>query len=157
MSSSGVEIAKPFVQATINVLSTMAGLDPQPGKPYVKQDNTAKGDVSAVIGFTGDKNGSISVSFSKKCAIAVVKAMLGDDVEDILRDTKDAVGEVSNMISGQARAGLAEMGMHFQGSTPSVILGDNHSITHVTKSQVVAIPFSTSYGDFTVEFCFEES
>jgi len=157
MSDSGVEFAKPFVKATINVLSTMARLDPQPGKPYLKKDNTAHGDVSAVIGFTGHKNGSFSVSFSRKCAIALVKAMLGDDVVDIVTDTKDAVGEISNMISGQARANLSELGLNFQGSTPSVIMGAGHSITHVTRSQVVAIPFATAFGDFTVEFCFEDS
>ncbi len=155
MSASGVEIAKPFIKATVNVLSTMAMITPQPGKPYIKKDNTAEGDVSAVIGITGEKNGSISVSFSKKCAVALVKAMLGDDVEDIIQDVKDAVGEITNMISGQARAGLSEMGMSLNGSTPSVIMGDNHTITHVTKEPVVAIPFTTEHGNFFVEFAFE--
>lgn len=153
--STGIEVAKPFINATINVLSTMANITPVPGKPYVKKDSVAQGDVSAVIGITGFKNGSISVTFTKKCAIALVKGMLGDDIQDLIQDTKDAVGEVTNMISGQARAGLAEMGMVFQGSTPSVIMGDNHSISHITKSPIMAIPFSTPNGDFTVEFCFE--
>ncbi len=150
-----IEVAKPFVKATVNVLSTMAMIKPKPGKPFVKKDNTAQGDVSAVIGFTGDRNGSISVSFSKECAVAMVKGMLGDDIEDIINDAKDAVGEITNMISGQARAGLQEMGMTFHGSTPSVIMGDNHTITHVSRNPVMAIPFSTEHGNFTVEFCFE--
>lgn len=153
--STGIEVAKPFIDATTNVLNTMAMMEAKPGKPFVKKDNTAYGDVSAVIGITGHKNGSISVSFTKKCAVALVKSMLGDDVQDIIQDTKDAVGEVTNMISGQARAGLANMGMVFQGATPSVIMGDNHTITHVSKSPVMAIPFTTKYGEFTVEFCFE--
>ncbi|MFV0421983.1 chemotaxis protein CheX [Oleidesulfovibrio sp.] len=155
MSTSGIEIAKPFVTATTNVLSTMAGITPTPGQPYVKKNNVAKGDVSAVVGITGHKNGSISVTFTKQCAIAVVKAMLGDDIQDIIQDTKDAVGEVTNMISGQARAALAEMGMVFQGATPSVIMGDGHTISHVTKSPIIAIPFKTNHGEFTVEFCLE--
>ncbi|KAF5033564.1 Chemotaxis phosphatase CheX [anaerobic digester metagenome] len=153
--SSGIEVAKPFVAATINVLSTMAGITPTAGPPYVKKNNVAKGDVSAVIGITGHKNGTISVTFTKKCAIALVKAMLGDDIQDIVQDIKDAVGEVTNMISGQARAGLAEMGMTFQGATPSVIMGDGHTISHITKAPIIAIPFGTPHGDFTVEFCFE--
>ncbi|WP_243311956.1 chemotaxis protein CheX [Fundidesulfovibrio agrisoli] len=155
MSTPDAEIAKPFVQATKHVLSTMAMLDPAPGKPYVKKNNTAAGDVSAVVGLTGDKHGSISISFSKKCAVAIVKNMLGDDVQDIIQDAKDAVGEITNMISGQARAGLSQMGLTMQASTPTVIFGDNHTITHVTTGPVIAIPFSTPYGEFTVEFCFE--
>jgi chemotaxis protein CheX len=156
MAQSGVEFAKPFVKATTSVLSTMAMTQPKPGKPYVKKDETATGDVSAIIGFTGEKNGTISVSFSKKCAVAMVKAMLGDDIEDIIQDAKDAVGEITNMISGQARAGLAEMGMTFQGSTPTVVMGDKHTISHVTKGPVIVIPFTTDHGDFSVEFSFEQ-
>ncbi|TVM15179.1 chemotaxis protein CheX [Oceanidesulfovibrio indonesiensis] len=152
---SGVEIAKPFIKATTDVLATMAMIEPKPGKPFVKKDNTATGDISAIIGITGTKNGAISVSFTKRCAIAVVKAMLGDDIEDILQDAKDAVGEIANMISGQARANLVEMGLNFAGSTPSVVMGDNHTITHITTNPVVSIPFSTDYGEFYVEFVFE--
>ena len=151
----GIEIAKPFIKATVDVLSTMAMMDPKPGKPFIKKDETATGDVSAIIGFTGEKNGSISVSFTKQCAVAMVQNMLGDDVGDILQDAKDAVGEVTNMISGQARSGLAAMGMTFMGSTPTVIMGDSHSVSHISKNPIIVIPFETSEGTFTVEFCFE--
>lgn len=153
--ASDAEIAKPFIKATVNILSTMAMIEPKPGKPFVKKDSVAHGDVSAVIGITGAKKGSISVSFQKKCAIAVVKAMLGDDIEDIIQDAQDTVGEIANMISGQARAGLAEIGMTFQGSTPTVIMGDNHSIAHISKNPIISIPFTTESGQFFVEFNFE--
>lgn len=154
--AAGIEIAKPFVQATIHVLSTMAGLSPTAGKPYIKNSLVAQGDVSAIVGVTGFKNGTISVTFTRTCAVALVKGMLGNDIQDILQDTKDAVGEITNMISGQARGGLAEMGMNFQGSTPTVIMGDNHTISHCAKGPVVAVPFSSEHGDFTLEFSFED-
>ena len=155
MTDSGAEMAKPFVAATINVLSTMAQINPTPGVPYVKKDNMATGDVSAIIGFSGSKSGSISVSFEKQCAKAMVVNMLGDDVEDLEQDMKDAVGEISNMISGQARTGLTELGLTFQGSTPTVVMGDNHTITHITDSSIVVIPFTSDQGNFTVEFCLD--
>lgn len=153
--TSDADLAKPFVQATKHVLSTMAMLDPTPGKPFVKKSNLASGDVSAIVGLTGDKTGSISISFSKKCAVAIVKNMLGDDIQDIMQDAKDAVGEITNMISGQARAGLAQMGLAMQASTPTIIFGDNHTVSHITSGPVIAIPFTTPNGDFTVEFCFQ--
>jgi len=155
MSLTDVELAKPFVQATRHVLSTMANITPVPGKPYVKKNNSpATGDVSAVIGLTGDRNGSICLSFTRTCAVAVVRGMLGDDIQDILQDAKDAVGEISNMISGQARAELANLGLKMSGSTPTLILGEKHLVSHMANATVIAIPFSTGNGDFTVEFCF---
>lgn len=153
--ASGVEIAKPFIKATIDILETMAGLKATPGAPYVKKNYIAKGDVSAIVGVSGDRTGTIAVSFTKPCAIALLRGMLGDDIQDLLYDLQDAVGEIANMISGQARAGLVELGLTLQGSTPTVIVGDNHMLRHISASPVMAIPFSTAAGAFTVEFCFE--
>jgi chemotaxis protein CheX len=150
-----VELAKPFIKAAVSVLSTMAMITPTVGKPFVKKNNLAQGDVTGLVGMTGQKKGSVSLSFSKACAVAIVKNMLGDDIQDIINDVKDAVGEITNMISGQARAGLAEQGLVLQGSTPTVIMGDNHTISHIAKTPIMAIPFSTDKGEFTIEFCFE--
>ena len=152
---SGVEIARPFVKATLDILGTMAGITATAGAPYVKKTHVAKGDVSAIVGVTGDKVGTIAVSFTKPCAIALVRGMLGDDIQDVLQDMQDAVGEVANMVSGQARAGLVGMGITLQGSTPTVIVGDGHIIRHISPSPVIAIPFTSPSGEFTVEFCFE--
>lgn len=150
-----IELAKPFIKAAVDVLSTMAFVKPEVGKPYVKKNNIAAGDVSGMVGITGEKNGSVSLSFSRGCAVAIVKNMLGEEIDDIMQDVKDAVGELTNMISGQARAGLAERGLVFQGSTPTVVMGDGHTISHMAKSPIMAIPFTTDNGEFTIEFCFE--
>lgn len=148
-----VTIAKHFIKATTTILTTMAGLHAVPGTPYVKKDQNATGDISAIIGITGPKNGTISVSFTAESAHGLVTGMLGDDIMDIEQDMQDAVGEVANMVSGQARASIAEAGLILHGSTPSVVVGKNHKIHHMTKAVVIAIPFKTQCGDFTVEFC----
>ena len=137
------------------ISSSMTGLSPVPGKPYVKKTDKAQGDVSAIVGITGCKSGAVALSFSQSCAIALVKGMLGDAIEDIIADTRDAVGEITNMISGQARATLSEMGLPLQGSTPSIVFGANHSLSFPGQVTTVAIPFETDYGAFTLEFCFQ--
>ena len=150
-----VEIAKAFIAATTNILSTMANITPTAGKLFIKKESAALGDFSAIIGVTGAHKGSICVTFTKEGAEGVVRAMLGDAVEDLEQDSVDTVGEIANMVSGQTRAALAEAGVVLQGATPTIITGPNHRITHLSKSPVICIPFTLPEGAFSVEFCLE--
>ncbi len=150
-----VKLINPFINATINVLETMAFMTVTAGKPYLKRDNVAVGDVSGVLGLTGVANGTIAVTFEEKCILAVVSNMFGETMTELNNDIADAVGELTNMISGQARRELEGMGKIFKAAIPSVITGRNHSIIHYTDGPKIAIPFSTGSGDFTIEVCFE--
>ena len=156
MHDDYLTLAKPFIQATQHVLSTMAFVEAIPGTPFIKKGLTAPGDVSAIIGFTGDRNGTMALSFTKKCAIFILKNMLGDDIQDIVQDIKETVGELTNMISGQSRANLSQMGINLQASIPTIILGDNHTIEHMRKCTIITTPFSTPNGEFFVEFSLEQ-
>ena len=150
-----VRLVNPFINATINVLETMAFVTVTAGKPYLKKDNVAVGDVSGVMGLTGVANGTISVTFETACILSIVSNMFGEKMSELNNEIADAVGELTNMISGQARRELEESGKHFKAAIPSVITGQNHSIIHYTEGPKIAIPFNTESGDFTIEVCFE--
>lgn len=151
-----VNLVNPFIDATVNVLETMAFTKAQANKPYLKEDSIARGDVSGIIGLTGEASGTISVSFTEECIISIVSNMFGEEVKEINGEIEDAVGEIANMISGQARQKLEEGGRSLKAAIPTVVRGKSHSITHVTSHPIVAVPFKTEKGDFTVEVCFEE-
>ena len=150
-----VKFINPFINATINVLETMAFMKVTAGRPYLKKGNMAVGDVSGVLGLTGSANGTIAVTFEERCILAVVSDMFGETMSELNADIADAVGELTNMISGQARRELEEMGKTFKSAIPSVITGRNHSIIHYTQGPKIAIPFNTDKGNFTIEVCFE--
>ncbi|MBM4341463.1 MAG: chemotaxis protein CheX [Deltaproteobacteria bacterium] len=148
-----VELINPFLEATVSVLKTMASINPVPGKPYIKKGTTATGDVSGIVGITGDTEGSICITFSRECILLIISQMLGENQLEINDEVKDAVGELTNMISGDSRRRLEEMGHHFLGAIPSVISGRSHEIRHITKGPILSIPFNTPAGSFTVEVC----
>ncbi|PIE61958.1 MAG: chemotaxis protein CheX [Desulfobacterales bacterium] len=150
-----VKLINPFINATINVLETMAFMTVEPGKPYLKKGNLAVGDVSGVIGLTGVANGTIAVTFEESCILLVVSNMLGEKMDSLNEDIADAVGELTNMISGQARKELEEVGKVFKAAIPSVITGKGHSIKHYVDGPKIAIPFKTKGGEFTIEVCFD--
>jgi len=150
------ELVNPFLAATVHVLKTMIHLEPVVGKPYVKKENSTKGDISGIVGIIGDGEGSLCLTFSKECILYIVSKLFGEEQHEINEEVKDAVGELTNMISGDARRRLEEAGYHFQGAVPSVVCGPNHEIKHITKGPILAIPFKTQAGDFTVEISFQK-
>ena len=144
-----IKYINPFIEATFHVLETMAFTKPEVGKPFLKKDHLARGDVSAIIGLTGDVKGTISVSFMEESILFIVSNMFGDEV-------RDAAGEIANMISGQARQKLEGLGRNLKAAIPTVIMGKGHTIKHITDQKIVAIPFHSNKGEFTIEVCFEE-
>ncbi len=150
------EYINPFLKATINVLKTMASLDIKPGKPFVKKDSKAIGDISGTIGLTGFGSGVVVVSFSEAAALKVVTSMLGEQQTELNDEIRDAVGEITNMITGDARRILADIGANFEAGIPSVIVGKGHEITSMGDAPCVSVPFKIGDDDLVVEFSFEE-
>ena len=149
-----VELINPFITTTINVISTMARVRPIPGRPYVKTERGGFGDVTGLIGLTGKgRRGSFAVSFTKSCICHVVSSMFGDEISEINDDILDAVGEITNMVSGGARAELDRNGHSFEMTFPTLITGRNYDVQHRSNSPVVVVPFRTEGGEFIVEVC----
>lgn len=152
------EIINPFINATMNVVATMAGIQPKPGKPSLKKASASSMDYTGMVGLAGDSaKGSFAVCFSQACIEQIVRGMLGDEIEDLEQDIKDAVGEISNMISGGARAELEQKGYNFEMAVPTMITGKGHQIFQLTDTPVLMVPFSTDSGPFTVEVCLKST
>lgn len=145
----------PFLEATVNVLSTMAMITPKTGKPYLKKDKTAIGEISGIIGMTGHTKGVVILSFSKGAICKIVGSMLGEEYTEITSDINDAVGELTNMISGDARRRLAEAGYTFEAGLPTIVSGKGHEIESVTSGPVIVMPFTVEGHNFVLEASFE--
>jgi len=151
-----VQFINPFLEGTKNVLETMAMVQPEVGKPYLKKGNIAKGDVSAIIGMTGSARGSLALSFTEKCILKIVSNMLGENYININDEVRDAVGEITNMISGVARKNLESQGFNILAAIPTVISGKDHCILHVLGGPSIIIPFETPNGPFFVDVCLSD-
>ncbi len=148
-----VNYINPFLAGTLEVLKKMAHIDAVPGRPRVKQDEAAFGDVSGIIGITGDALGSLALSFSEACICRIVANMLGEQCGGVTQEIIDATGELTNMISGASRTQMEKMGMRVYAAIPTVVHGRQHTISHILKSPSIVIPFSTAAGPFFVDVC----
>ena len=151
-----VEFINPFLEAMLNVLSTMAQLDAKPGKPALKESDVSRGEVSGIIGMIGEKaRGSVAISFTKPVILDIVKRMLAEEPTVINETVTDLVGELTNMVSGGAMKILGEHGYIFDMAIPAVVSGKDHLIHHRSKGKKIILPFSVDSGEFFVELCFE--
>ncbi len=150
-----VQLINPFINAALNVLETMAFVKAEAGKPYLKKDDVARGDVSGVVGFTGETNGTASITFDESCILKIVSNMFGEEMKELNNEISDAVGEITNMISGQARQEIEKIGKIFHGGIPTVVIGKDHKLISMVKGTKIAIPFKTDAGNFIIEVCLE--
>jgi len=153
-----VKFVNPVVNSIVNVLSAMTGLQPQLGKPSVKQSNAALGIVTGMIEYRGSRAAvSTAISFSEPVALGIAHKLLHIDVEEIDDIVRDLVGEMANMMAGGAKGTLEAEGYDLEMSLPSVFYGDNHEVPHTVDAPVVLLPFTTDIGDFYVEVAFSEA
>ena len=147
-----VDFVNPFLEAAKSVIETMAFTPVTPGKPAVKQDNLTWGIVSGVIGLASAKlKGNMVLSFDEGAILGIVSKMLGEEFQSIGPDVVDAVGELTNMISGNAKKALSEKGFVFDMAIPVMIIGKDVAIGQFTKGPIITVPFETEKGKFVIE------
>jgi len=128
------------------------GDSPEPKAPYVKGEALTQGDITGVIGFAENNvTGAIVLSFPEETAVKLYSSMTGENIFKINHDVEDSIGEITNIVAGGAKTVLAEEGLSFHISIPSVIVGKNHSISHTIEIPIIVIPFTINKLRFSME------
>lgn len=146
-----VKFINPFVAAVQSVFRTMLALEVAMGKPALKDSKTISSDVSGIMGLVGDRKGTVTVGLSNKGAIFILQTLLGDTAESVTSEVIDAVGELTNIISGQARKEFEKAGLNLKASIPTVVVGHSVEINFITQVPTVSLPFSFSIGNGSSE------
>ncbi len=143
-----VQYINPFVESTRRVFKEMLYIDITPGKPFLYKPDKDKFnfDISGIIGLAGASIGVIAISFSKVVALKIVSNFVNDEVKIFDENVTDSIGEIVNIISGNAKKGLEQYRLVI--SLPSIIKGFNHQINWVSGVPVVGIPFDSEKGSF---------
>lgn len=152
-----VEFINPFLSSISNVLATMAMIEPKTGKPAIQCDPLPPAEITGIIRMNSPQtSGVLAISFSQPLIHEVTKRMLGDDAETADETLKDLVGEITNMVCGNAKAVLDQKGYDFDMAIPQVVIGRDKNATFPVGCKVIVVPFSTEFGDFFVEIGFEK-
>lgn len=144
----------PFLNSSLNLFKEYMGINVIPGRPYLNKNAHELKEISGIIGLAGETQGAVVLSFSKETAIRIVSSLSGKKLTALTNEVTDGVGELVNIIAGNAKKDLLEYRIDI--SLPGVVTGKKHRINWPTGIPVVTIPFQSEKGDFTVNVSLKE-
>ncbi|MDR2483647.1 MAG: chemotaxis protein CheX [Treponema sp.] len=148
---------QPFIDVCVNVFKEFLGVELKAGRPYFAEKNEMnEWDISAVIGLTGEAKGAVVVSMKKALALKITSILTQSEHTAMDDDTVDAIGEIVNIIAGNAKKCLEES-FKLIISLPTIIEGTHHSINWPnSQARIMCIPFEIFEGEaFTLSVAIE--
>jgi len=140
----------PFIEAVTGAFEQMFELQPRAMTPYLaKKEEILDWDISGIIGIAGEARGMVVLSFPAALAKDLTGMLTGSPKETMDEDVTDTVGEVVNIIAGNAKKGLEEFRLLI--SLPTIVQGPHHQVTWPSGPiPIITVPFSTTRGDFSL-------
>lgn len=150
-----VEHINPFLSAVTNTFDTMLAADAHRGELSLGDPKKRLYPISGLIGLSGRASGMVVINLSREVALKSASAMLMTEITEIDDDVLDAVGELANMIAGQAKTDLEEYELSV--GLPNVVTGEGHEVRFPSNTPPLCVAFQTDFGPLRLEVGFETS
>ncbi|MHC4249973.1 MAG: chemotaxis protein CheX [Planctomycetota bacterium] len=151
------DYAKPFVDATIKTFEVMLGVNvaAKEGARLASSDGYDY-DVSAFAGISGTGVGGVVLGFSAGAACKAVSMLVGEEYAELNEYVTDGVGELVNIIAGNAKCDLSVLGVgDLTVSLPSVVIGRHRTLWRSKDTPCLRYElFCNELGSFGIEVNF---
>jgi chemotaxis protein CheX len=145
-----------FIEAVISTFTTMIGETPVREKVMLKGDGDEIFGVSGIVGLAGEVSGSVVLTFNEDTAMSVVGKFSGATYTSLTSDVIDGVGELTNIIAGDAKNRLRSKGYKFNIGLPKVVSGRNYITMRTKDVPCIVIKFSLPLGGLSLEVCLKK-
>ncbi|MHC4874910.1 MAG: chemotaxis protein CheX [Planctomycetota bacterium] len=149
-----VSFINHFIESATNVFDTMLGVQIRRKSLSLKDSPAPTHEVSAIIGLSGKVVGSVVVSFATDAALKSAGEMLLTEFDEVNAEVVDAVGELTNMIAGGAKAAMDHMELSL--GLPNVVCGMDHKIFFPGNVKPISVGFDTPWGELAIDVGFNE-
>lgn len=150
------EYVNSFYKATRDVFKLMLGLDPERKNLQVVEDMVFSNDANVVLGVTGDLKGTILFGFPRDMALEMIHIMSGMKMNQIDSFASSALGEVANIIGGNALTLLAENSCKCDIVPPQIFIGEYKSFS-MTNDKALLLNLATPIGEFDISIFLQEN
>lgn len=143
------EIFTPFTNATCETLKLLLDVDALHDAAQNMEENAeAGGQIDVSIGITGDVDGEVLYRFPTDTTLEIVKIMSGMEFTKIDEFVMSALGEIANIISGNAVTNLSKNDITCDILPPKILDGEPLSASET--EYVFATKVSTQIGDVEI-------
>lgn len=149
---------KPFIVGTQQTLKKQCQLEAKPGLPFTRgKARECDGDIATIIAVNGKSvRGSFAIVFPSITFLRLMNSWLGEKFDKIDKSLEDGAGELINIAFGHAKSELNALGHGLELARPSVVLGAQSSIKHLTDVPVLIVPFVVASIEFQVELALKK-
>jgi len=145
-----VKFLNPFVESVFVVLEAELNISARRGELSLTRSAYTTDEVTVLISLTGPVQGVVMYGMTEDMALKIVSRILGEEFEYLDDLAQSGVGELGNVITGQAAIRLSEAGYESILSPPQVILQKSAMISKVDFDRIL-VPIKTELGDIKVQ------
>ena len=139
-----------MIRIVENVFHNMLGADVAPGNSIWVEDSD---DLRAFIDFVGAYRAELSLQCSSVEAKRLARLFMGTEGDDNDGESRDAMGELLNIIAGNLKPMLPK---GTQTTLPSVVTGSDRG-DPISETLYVKTPFSLDDGAFCLTFAQDDA
>ncbi|OGH55547.1 MAG: hypothetical protein A3G34_00525 [Candidatus Lindowbacteria bacterium RIFCSPLOWO2_12_FULL_62_27] len=153
-----VEYLNPFLDASRSVIQELGLGRATVGKIEIAPNPHGSGGLLSMIGITGRLTGRVLYDMNESTAINIAGVMMGETLPELTQMARSAIGEFTNMISGNAATILKERGFAVDITPPTVITGGQMTLTDFGEMNVtLVVPLILNKGVVTVNLAIKEA
>ncbi len=151
-----VQFLNPFIEAAYSVLETEVGIVAKRGQLCLGRSAATADDITVLISMVGQVNGVVMYSLDESTGINIVSRILGQPFTDFDTLAQSGIGELGNVITGQAGRRLAEAGFEAKISPPTMVMGKGTLISTLDFERL-QVPLETEIGMIQIHLALREA
>lgn len=139
MAGMNAEHINPFLIASTKILKDMCSVDVKIGKPYVKNTEFKDDTLVIMIGITGEIRGQVMIAIANDIACSLASKMIMMPITKMDELSTSAIGELGNMILGNAATIFSTKGIGIDITPPTLCAGDVSFSNNYTQNICVPL------------------
>ena len=152
------EFVNPFLTPAVAVWEEMLGETLElVGAKSIGEGQQTTTDITCVIGVTGSVRGNVLYGFDHQTALNVATRMMDEPIEELDEVSMSALGEIANMITGNAATSLSTAGYECDIAPPVILEPKGVAITSHAKGAEIEVTFKSSLGNLTIRVGLSEA